>query len=426
MARKKIREHTGKLLLKKWLAQLGGINLDLAPVQVTASTDFAQLWRDHPDLAARQLVVKPDMLFGQRKKNNLVLLNASTQQVEEFIKARLGNEIKVGEAAGVVTHFIVEPFMPHADTDEYYLSMQAQRLDTVINFSPCGGIDIEACWDSVRSVAVPVLGGVEDAYTDALLADVADPDRKAALRTFITQCFRVFQELDFTFMEFNPFTFDAAGAPFPLDMRGELDDCAEFQNARKWGPIEFPEPFGRTPFPEEAKVHAMDAKTGASLKLTVLNPAGRIWAMVAGGGASVVFADTVVDMGYGHELGNYGEYSGAPSEEETAEYARVLLGLATSNPDGRRRALLIGGGIANFTDVAKTFKGIIHALTEFKEALQAAQVGVFVRRAGPNYVRGLESMRNAGARLGVPCEVFGPEVPMTHIIPLAIAYVESK
>ncbi len=37
---------------------------------------------------------------------------------------------------------------------------------------------------------------------------------------------------------------------------------------------------------------------------------------------------------------------------------------ATANPDGRRRALVVGGGIANFTDVAATFNGIIRALRE--------------------------------------------------------------
>ena len=36
----------------------------------------------------------------------------------------------------------------------------------------------------------------------------------------------------------------------------------------------------------------------------------------------------------------------------------------TADPDGRKRALLIGGGIANFTDVAATFSGIIQALRE--------------------------------------------------------------
>lgn len=37
---------------------------------------------------------------------------------------------------------------------------------------------------------------------------------------------------------------------------------------------------------------------------------------------------------------------------------------ATADPDGRKRALVIGGGIANFTDVAATFNGIIRALKE--------------------------------------------------------------
>jgi hypothetical protein len=33
----------------------------------------------------------------------------------------------------------------------------------------------------------------------------------------------------------------------------------------------------------------LDSKSGASLKLTILNKSGRIWTMVAGGGASVIY-----------------------------------------------------------------------------------------------------------------------------------------
>ena len=55
--------------------------------------------------------------------------------------------------------------------------------------------------------------------------------------------------------------------------------------------------------------------TGASLKLSILNPKGRVWTMVAGGGASVIYADTVGDLGYAEELGNYAEYSGAPNTQ---------------------------------------------------------------------------------------------------------------
>ncbi len=33
----------------------------------------------------------------------------------------------------------------------------------------------------------------------------------------------------------------------------------------------------------------------------------------------------VGDLGFASELGNYAEYSGAPNEEETLQYARALI-----------------------------------------------------------------------------------------------------
>lgn len=75
---------------------------------------------------------------------------------------------------------------------------------------------------------------------------------------------------------------------------------------------------------EEAYIQKLDASTGASLKLTVLNPEGRVWTMVAGGGASVVYSDAIAAHGFAHELANYGEYSGAPTEGQTYEYAKTI------------------------------------------------------------------------------------------------------
>ena len=66
-----------------------------------------------------------------------------------------------------------------------------------------------------------------------------------------------------------------------------------------------------------AYIQKSDASTVASLKLTVLNSNGHVWTMVAGGGASVVYADAIAAVGFAHELANYGEYSGAPSEGQT-------------------------------------------------------------------------------------------------------------
>jgi succinyl-CoA synthetase beta subunit len=93
--------------------------------------------------------------------------------------------------------------------------------------------------------------------------------------------------LDFSLLEMNPFCFNQDGIPVPLDVHAELDDTALFKNRKKWLDIEFPQPFGRRECPEEKLVEELDAKTGASLKLTVLNPKGKIWTMIAGGGASL-------------------------------------------------------------------------------------------------------------------------------------------
>jgi ATP citrate (pro-S)-lyase len=60
------------------------------------------------------------------------------------------------------------------------------------------------------------------------------------------------------------------------------------------------------------------------------------------------------------------------------------------------KILIIGGGIANFTNVATTFKGIVRALQEYRMKLVEGKVIIYVRRAGPNYQEGLRVMRELG------------------------------
>ena len=63
--------------------------------------------------------------------------------------------------------------------------------------------------------------------------------------------------------------------------------------------------------------------------------------MVAGGGASVIYSDTICALGGSEELANYGEYSGAPSEQQTYDYAKTLLSLMTRevHPKGKVGAI---------------------------------------------------------------------------------------
>ncbi len=238
---------------------------------------------------------------------------------------------------------------------------------------------------------------------------------------FVEGLYRLYRDLGFAYLEINPFVI-ADGKIVPLDLVARLDDAEAFWQRRSWRGIEFPEPFGRALTREEAYVKEIDSRTGASLKLTILNPRGRVWTMVAGGGASVIYADTICDLGFAGELANYGEYSGDPSTEDTYDYTKTILDLLTREKDleGRPKCLLIGGGIANFTDVAKTFKGVVMALEDYKERLRETGVEIYVRRGGPNYEEGLWIMRKLGERLGVPIHVYGPETHMTRIVSMAL------
>jgi ATP citrate (pro-S)-lyase len=417
MARRKVREYDAKRLITRHLG------LQIKSAQVTPQTDMDKLAKENPWLMKERLVVKPDMLFGKRGKHKLVLLDADYEAAKIFVNENMNKEIEISDVSGNLTHFLIEPFVPHKD--EYYLSIKSERDGEHIAFSDSGGMSVEENWDQMVHLDVPVNSSLRNCGLEDKLNGKLDEKRKANTVEFIEAAYRMYCDLDLSLLEMNPFTYDGSEHPFPLDMRIEIDDTAEFKNAKQWDGVRFPTPFGRNPYPEEKYVKELDAKTGASLKLTVLNPKGRIWTMVAGGGASVIYADTVVDLGYGEELGNYGEYSGNPNEEETYLYAKTLLDLATREPDSRNRILLIGGGIANFTDVANTFKGIIKALKEYKEKLKKANMSIYVRRGGPNYETGLALMKELGEELGIPIEVYGPETSMTAIVPLAIKKLEG-
>ena len=89
------------------------------------------------------------------------------------------------------------------------------------------------------------------------------------------------------------------------------------------------------------KILLLEGKVVTVLQLTILNKSGRIWTMVAGGGASVIYSDTICDLGGASDLANYGEYSGAPSEQQTYEYAKTILGLMCQEKHSKGKVRII-------------------------------------------------------------------------------------
>ena len=433
MAQRAIREYEGKRIFHNdWSRHFGQFRYDFQAASVASGEELAGLaaTEEYQWLRRQPLVVKPDMIFGKRGLNDLVLyrvqqpgdvtLDDAAQWIDE---QRTRTTTLLSGQSGVLSRFIVEPFVAHDSAAEYYISAVMGDDTDTLSLSAQGGIHIEENWEEVHQVEIPpFIKDPELAATIAAAVPENIPDRER-FTLFATDFYRFFRDQHFAYLEVNPFCFDGDRV-YLLDLVAKVDDTAGFLMEDRWGALYFPTPFGmKAPGPEEKHTKSMDEKSGASLKLTILNPQGRVWTLVAGGGASVVYADTIADLIGVDELANYGEYSGNPNTQETRIYTETLLDLMTRTPDpqGREKLLIIGGAIANFTDVAKTFTGIIQAMHACHEKMRETGVRIYVRRGGPNYEVGLRDMQKAAIELGLPIEVYGPETHMTDIVRMALA-----
>ena len=428
MAQKAIREFYAKKLVYGYLPefwseftqQYDGYLLSTLDTKSTRS--FA---RD-PRKYSEGYVVKPDELFGKRGKNKLVYIAETKNDVVKWINQKsekpvtiVQNEKKI---TGILNNFIVEPFIAHEQ--EYYIAIKTNRDYDSLFFSLKGGIDVEENWKDVTEIRIPFVlsnSKIIDQTLEPITKLLRSDANSSAVLKFISALYQTFKLLNFTYLEINPFVFKD-NKLYILDLVSRLDDTASYQNQNLWtkaGDFDFPNPFGSTLKESEANIASLDSKSGASLKFKIINPKGRIWLLTSGGGGSVVFADTIGDLGYHQDIANYSDYSGNPNSDETQEFCENIFAEMFKSPTNNK-VLIVAGGIANFTDIAKTFIGVSKAITTYQEDFRKQKVKIFVRRGGPNYLQGLERMRLLGRDLRIPIDVHGPETYMTEVIKLAV------
>lgn len=367
MSRQKISEFTAKTALYPTF------NLDFQGLAITKDTSVNEIAKHFGDT---NLVVKVDQGIKKRGKLGLVKINLKPSE----IPATIAVWAKQGWS-----NFLVEPVFEHDSSSEHYLSLIRVRTGWQINYSRSGGVDIESNWESITA-KLPT-----------------------KLETFLNTT--LIPELDshhISFLEMNPIV-ERGDKIIPLDMAVEVDSAASDL-------LILPD---RMLSESEKEIAILDDHTPASLKFKLINPAGRIWMLLSGGGASLVLADEVADLDLGSELANYGEYSGAPSDDDVYAYTKIILQQLLSTKyqvPSTKKAIIIAGGVANFTDVAKTFKGIIRALSEKSQELNSQNVKVFVRRGGPNEERGLTLMQNFLNEKNLLGCIFGRSTPLTVVV----------
>lgn len=142
MSAKAIREFHGKKLVSRWLANYSGstvYNLEDRALLVTAQAvrpedpaSFEALKVDNPWLLETKLVVKPDQLIKRRGKAGLLGINKTWPEVVAWIQERINKECNVERVSGILDTFIVEPFVPHKQEDEYYICIQVAPITAIM------------------------------------------------------------------------------------------------------------------------------------------------------------------------------------------------------------------------------------------------------------------------------------------------------
>jgi len=409
MAQKPIREAQAKALIAaNWSSNMPS-KPEIRFASVNPDTNLEILPNQHSWLRNSRIVAKVDEMFGKRGKLGYVKVAQDWDECRAWIESYRGKEVMIGERIGKLNHFLIEPFIEHQN--EYYLSFTCERENDVINFSEKGGVDIEDQGESITTIRVSLDQQVNLQHYVSVGQSTINPQLQSTIKGLL----QLFRTLDLPYLEFNPLT-EVDGKIYLLDTVARVDSSAAFRQHAHWGNLKLPLGFGTLITPEEERIKEMDSKSGSSLKFVLLNPKGRIWTMVAGGGASIIYADAITSQADPKELANYGEWSGNPTTDEMEAYTSEILKLVEKNPDDQ--ALIIGGGIANFTDVKKTFAGIIKALKKHQQNLK--HLKVFVRRAGPNDKEGLAALQKACDEMGIPCVTYGAELPMTDIVEMAV------
>ncbi|XWV26598.1 putative ATP-citrate synthase [Tupanvirus soda lake] len=401
MPSKILSEHVVKNLYNKWINNASktyainreNINID----QIKKDIQYSD----------QKFVVKVDQQIKGRMKKGLVKLGLFVDEIVEWIKS-VDNKY---------TNFIVEPYIDNVSKETYLLIRNnGMKVEIIVILS--GGINVGNIEQMQNIPKIELEYGTIPSIEE--LEKLVNENK--ILIPHMINLFAFYQKYHLTFLEINPLAIINDNSCIPLDMLAKYDSCSLYlwnMNDKQLVEESLTENNDLTE--EEKYIEALGQKTGSSLKFKLLNPNSRVWFVLFGGGASVCYFDKwmkIVSQTEDLAPANYGELSGNPSREFVYEYIKQIFSLMEKSQMSTNKPyyLIIGGGIANFTLVDKTFLGIVDAIKEYHDVLLSKNVHIFVRRGGPNYLAGLQILTDCCKKYNIKCEAYGPEKPMTQIL----------
>ncbi len=396
----KVLEGPGMGLLSKW-----GMTVPHYVV-ITAADQLDRLSAANPWLSSpsAKLVVKAHEAIGSRMKLGLVKVGLNLSEAKKAAMEMLGKEI----GSLTISQVILSECIDHQE--EYYLAVKSIREGAEILMASMGGIEIESHWDKVKRLLVPL--GTDP--TQSQLEDLAKSSRFekkliTKIAQFALKLYQCYDQEDGIYLEINPLILRESGGDLvALDAVTLVDADARYRHP-DWN-FTFASEFGRPYTNDERAILEIDSRIKGSVKFIEI-PGGETALLPAGGGASLFYADAVIATG--GTIANYAEYSGDPPDWAV----EALTDKVCSLPGIKR--IIVGGAIANFTDVKKTFGGIINGFRKAKADGKLNGVTIWVRRGGPNEKEGLNLMRGLSTE-GFDIHVYDRNTPLTDIVPLSL------
>ena len=394
----KVLEGPGMGLMKKW-----GITVPHYVVVISVD-ELTKLGHANEWLKKSKLVVKAHEALGSRFKLGLVKVGLDLKEAEAATKEMIGRQV----GSITVSQVIVSEMIPHKE--EYYCAVKSTREGTDILVANCGGIEVESNWERVKRLSVEIGEQPSEVALEKLAKDAGfSGSLLKKMADFAGKMFTCFDSEDAQYLEVNPVVLrEHEHELIALDAVTLLDGDAKFRHP-DWN-FAFAAEFGRAYSKHEMEVMAVDFKIKGSVKFIEI-PGGDTAMLPAGGGASVYYSDAVVARG--GKLANYAEYSGDPPDWAV----EVLTDKVCSLPGIKN--IIVGGAIANFTDVKKTFGGIINGFRKAKSEGKLKDVKIWVRRGGPREKEGLDAMRTLKDE-GFDIHVFDRNTPLTDIVDKAL------
>ena len=394
----KILEGPAMKLFNKWGIPVPNYVVIMDPDRL------AQLGEANKWLRESKLVVKAHEAIGGRFKLGLVKIGLNLDEAIAASREMIGTKIGTAE----VRQVIVAEMLDH--DAEFYVSIIGNKDGSELLISTKGGVDIEDNWHTVRRLQI----GIDENPSIERLTELAEEagfegeiaERVGKICSRLVLCF---DNEDAQSIEINPLVIRKSDMRFAaLDAVMNVDWDARFRHA-DWDFKPVSE-IGR-PFTEaEQQIMDIDSRIKGSVKFVEV-PGGEVALLTAGGGASVFYADAVVARG--GTIANYAEYSGDPADWAVEALTETICRLP------KIKHIIVGGAIANFTDVKATFSGIINGFRESKSKGYLEGVKIWVRRGGPNEAQGLAAIRQLQEE-GFDIHVYDRSMPMTDIVDLAM------